>query len=74
MPEMDGLTCTKEIRLREKKLGKVEGVPIIALTANILPETVNQCMEAGCTAYQSKPMNISQLQVLLQKYMPGTVL
>jgi len=47
MPVMDGLTCTRGIRDRERE-GKLRGhVPIIAVTANTRMEQMNFALEAG---------------------------
>jgi CheY-like chemotaxis protein len=41
---MDGFQATEEIRKIEN--GKIH-VPIVALTANIMPGIVEQCVQAG---------------------------
>ncbi len=55
MPVMDGLVATKT--LREKGFHG----PIIALTANVLPEDRARCAEAGCTGFSGKPIDRTQL-------------
>ncbi|KLN65113.1 hybrid sensor histidine kinase/response regulator [Vibrio sp. VPAP30] len=60
MPIMDGLTATKEIRRWEADKGK-QKVPIIALTASVLPEEIQSCFEAGMDAYLPKPYKSQQL-------------
>jgi CheY-like chemotaxis protein/HPt (histidine-containing phosphotransfer) domain-containing protein len=59
MPEMDGLTATRNIRAREA----VDGgrVPIIAMTANALQGDRERCLEAGMDGYISKPINLASL-------------
>ena len=55
MPEMDGLTATIKLRIREC----VEGappVPVIMLTANALDEHVKASLEAGADLHLSKPV------------------
>ncbi|MEF1291574.1 ATP-binding protein, partial [Vibrio sp. M260118] len=54
MPIMDGLTATQEIRQWERESGR-EKVPIIALTASVLPEEIQSCFDAGMDAYLPKP-------------------
>lgn len=51
MPIMDGYTSTTEIR----RLGVK--VPIIALTAFALEYDEQKCLDAGCSAYVSKPID-----------------
>lgn len=60
MPIMDGLTATREIRQWERDKGK-EKVPIIALTASVLPEEIQSCFDAGMDAYLPKPYKSQQL-------------
>lgn len=61
MPIMDGYTTAKTLR----SAGCT--TPIIALTANAMAGDRQQCIDAGCTDYQTKPVNRdSLLQCVLQ--------
>ncbi len=60
MPIMDGLTATQEIRQWEREK-KREKVPIIALTASVLPEEIQSCFDVGMDAYLPKPYKSQQL-------------
>jgi CheY-like chemotaxis protein len=66
MPEIDGLEATRRIRSREKDLGLLR-VPIIALTAHTSSEARQNCLEAGCDAYLTKPIQPSDLYELLER-------
>nr|WP_246345667.1 ATP-binding protein [endosymbiont of Lamellibrachia barhami] len=57
MPEMDGLEATRRIRA----MPHLASVPIIALTALVMPGDKERCIEAGTNSYLSKPVNLSQL-------------
>jgi signal transduction histidine kinase/CheY-like chemotaxis protein len=59
MPEMDGLTTTEAIRLREQHLGG--HVPIVAMTANAMSGDRERCLAAGMDGYVSKPMTAKDL-------------
>lgn len=72
MPEMDGLEATAAIREHERVTG--EHVPIIAVTASVMQQDIQCCLEAGMDATISKPVRPQELyQVLheiLQKRQP----
>jgi CheY-like chemotaxis protein len=59
MPEMDGLEATKIIR--QLPHPQQARIPIIALTANVMPGTRSLCLAAGMDGYLSKPYEESQL-------------
>jgi signal transduction histidine kinase/CheY-like chemotaxis protein len=54
MPEMDGYEATREIRKLE--IGTNIKIPIIALTAGIVKEEIDECFRAGMDDYASKPI------------------
>ena len=61
MPVMDGLTAMRLIRERERELG-LRRTPIVALTANAMPEHQEASRQAGADEHVSKPVSA---QVLL---------
>ncbi|HEY1058529.1 MAG TPA: ATP-binding protein [Limnobacter sp.] len=61
MPVMSGIEATYIIREHEKALGKGP-VPIIAMTANVLPKDREACLTAGMNDYISKPIEAAQLR------------
>ncbi|MDQ1901574.1 response regulator [Paracoccus sp. WLY502] len=66
MPEMDGLTATREIR----KIDRWKTLPIIMLTAKAMAEDQNRCIEAGANDYLSKPLDVDKLLSLTRVWMP----
>lgn len=58
MPVMDGLDATRAIRALT---GETSQVPIIALTANVQPEQVVRCREAGMDDHVGKPIQVAEL-------------
>jgi signal transduction histidine kinase/ActR/RegA family two-component response regulator len=61
MPNMDGLTCVREIRKMEEQ-GNIFGhVPIIAVTANVRDEQVAAAKRSGMDDVVSKPFRIPEL-------------
>ncbi|SIO17256.1 ATP-binding protein [Nitrosomonas cryotolerans] len=66
MPEMDGFQLTKAIRADEKEH---QHIPIIALTANALKDEKEHCLSFGMDDYLSKPVQLTDLQSMLEKYL-----
>ncbi|WP_407525193.1 hybrid sensor histidine kinase/response regulator [Methylobacterium oryzisoli] len=58
MPTMDGLTATRRIRALEGAAGRV---PIIAMTANVMPDQLDTYREAGMDDVIAKPFRRAQL-------------
>jgi two-component system sensor histidine kinase/response regulator len=63
MPEMNGIEATKIIR---KDIDKT--LPIIALTAGVMPEDRKHAEAVGMTGFLAKPIEVEQLEVVLQTY------
>lgn len=66
MPEMDGMTATREIR----KIDRWKNLPIIMLTAKAMADDQNQCLAAGANDYLSKPLDVDKLLSLTRVWMP----
>jgi PAS domain S-box-containing protein len=64
MPNKNGFEATIAIR----KLGRSGATPIIALTAGILIEEKEKCLKSGMNDYISKPINITDLETVLHKW------
>jgi signal transduction histidine kinase/CheY-like chemotaxis protein len=67
MPIMSGMEATKKIINHEKKLNK-RHIPIIALTANNTQKDKEMYLENGMDGYLGKPLEITSLKHILQKY------
>ncbi|PKN91322.1 MAG: response regulator [Chloroflexi bacterium HGW-Chloroflexi-6] len=65
MPEMDGYTLTAKIR----QLPSMGGIPIIALTANVMKGDREKSLEAGCDGYIQKPIDIDTIISQIQRYL-----
>jgi len=73
MPELDGLTATSEIRVREADEGgwRRSGgrLPVVALTANAVRGDREACLEAGMDDYLTKPINRQALIATLGRWL-----
>ena len=59
MPVMDGLTATR--RIRALPIPAAATTPIVAMTANVLPDQIARCLEAGMDDHLGKPMKPAEL-------------
>ncbi|TKJ42156.1 hypothetical protein CEE37_00325 [candidate division LCP-89 bacterium B3_LCP] len=59
MPQMDGLTATREIR--EKELITGDHIPIIAMTAHAMKGDREMCLDSGMDEYLPKPIQAQTL-------------
>jgi CheY-like chemotaxis protein len=66
---MDGLKLTKAIREMEKATGAA-AIPIVALTADALPETAATCLQNGMQDFLTKPIRLDALERILQEWLP----
>jgi len=68
MPVMDGYEASRRIR----QSGRWPDLPIIALTANALPDERERCRAAGMNDYLAKPFRREELVSLLDSWLPAT--
>ncbi|MBN6989789.1 response regulator, partial [Pseudomonas fulva] len=66
MPVMDGYEATRRIRER----GHWPGLPIVALTANAMPEERDRCRAAGMDDYLAKPFRREDLLAVVDRWVP----
>ena len=67
MPEMDGYEATRLIRAMEFEWAKK--IPIIAMTANVFREDIENCLAAGMNDHIGKPIDSDDLFDKLEKYL-----
>ena len=68
MPQMDGLSATKRIRANPQ----FAQLPIISLTALVMPGDKERCLAAGASAYMSKPISLRELVTCIDNFLNVT--
>ena len=72
MPKMDGFAAARAIRQWERA-NPAPGrprVPIVAMTAQVLHDQRERCLDAGMDDYLPKPTRIEDLRVILARWLP----
>jgi PAS domain S-box-containing protein len=70
MPEMSGYEATRRIRKLEGS-NRNARIPIIAFTADGASGERDKCLEAGMNDYLAKPIELKQLDRVLEKWLPA---
>jgi two-component system cell cycle response regulator DivK len=65
MPDVDGYTLTSEI----KAIPHLFGVPIIAITANVMKGDRERTFDAGCDGYIEKPIDVDRFVDQMEKFL-----
>lgn len=68
MPGLDGLETTRRIRALQ---GPASDIPVVALSANVLPEQVAACRAAGMVDHIRKPVTAVALDQALARLTPS---
>ncbi|MGM0615453.1 MAG: response regulator [Pseudomonadota bacterium] len=63
MPVMDGTEATRQLRARGETL------PILAMTANAMPEDAQRCLDSGMQAVITKPVKVAELRNTINHYL-----
>jgi PAS domain S-box-containing protein len=67
MPGLDGLEVARRWRMHEQQHGG--RLPILAVAANILPETRAACLAAGMDDFLPKPLRLELLAARMEKHL-----
>ncbi len=67
MPEMDGLEVARRIRAQWPEDRRPR---LVAMTGNVLEGARDKCLEAGMDDYVAKPVRISELRDILERWGP----
>ena len=66
MPSVDGLEATRRIRALPRS--DAAAIPIIAMTANVFDDDIEECFQAGMNQHLSKPLDYEKLFRVLSVY------
>lgn len=67
MPVMDGVTATRAIR----KMPRYANLPIVAMTANVMPGDRERCLQVGMNDHLPKPVDPEELLQKLLRWIPS---
>ncbi len=65
MPDIDGYTLTNEL----KAMPNLMGVPIVAITANVMKGDRERTLSAGCDGYIEKPIDIDRFIEQVERFL-----
>jgi CheY-like chemotaxis protein len=63
LPVIDGWEATRQLKADEA----TRGIPVVALTAHAMSTDRERAMEAGCDAYETKPVELPRLLETMEK-------
>ena len=65
MPDIDGYTLTNEF----KAMPNLMGVPIVAITANVMKGDRERTLSAGCDGYIEKPIDVDRFIEQVERFL-----
>lgn len=63
LPVIDGWEATRTLKADEA----TRGIPVVALTAHAMSTDRERALEAGCNAYETKPVELPRLLETIEK-------
>jgi len=67
LPGIDGLETTRRLKADPK----TAAIPVVAVTAHVMPEDEAMIRAAGCDAYMPKPLRFSALLGVVRDLLAG---
>jgi two-component system, cell cycle response regulator DivK len=65
MPDIDGYTLTNEL----KAMPNLMGVPVVAITANVMKGDRERTLSAGCDGYIEKPIDVDRFIEQVERFL-----
>ena len=66
LPVMDGWEATRQLKASEE----LRSIPVIALTAHAMAGDEEKALDAGCDAYETKPVELPRLLAKIESLLP----
>ena len=67
MPEVSGLDVLKQFRFMDTSAR----TPVVMLSADAMPETIQACLDAGANDYLTKPVDLDRLLETVARFAPA---
>ncbi len=67
LPGEDGFTLARRLKADPA----TKAIPVVALTADLMPEKQGRALAAGCAAFLRKPLNPTELLELISRLLAG---
>jgi two-component system, cell cycle response regulator DivK len=65
MPDMDGYALTTKLKANPN----LHGIPVVALTANVMKGDRERSLQAGCDGYIQKPVDVDTFPQLIARFL-----
>lgn len=70
MPVMDGEETVREIR----KMHEYDHMPVIALSADVMPDVKERLLKAGMNDFVAKPIDMEEICYAIRKWLPSSLI
>ena len=64
LPDIDGITAFAQIRANEA----TKGIPLLAVSASVMPDEKQKIISSGFDAYITKPLNMKSFVETVEKF------
>ena len=65
LPDIDGITALQRIR----DDSTLDAIPVLAVSASVMPDEQQKIVNSGFDAYVTKPINLKQFQETVQRFL-----
>ena len=65
LPDIDGITALREIR----KDSALDAIPVLAVSASVMPDEQQKIVTSGFDAYVTKPINLKQFLETVKRFL-----